>query len=449
MAPGDSDVPPDHHNCFDPIIRSSYDFWVSATIESPRTEAHDRRQSLIAGRVLVFVAIAMSALTLRVAVTAFTPLAARISDEVGFSSTVVGVFGMVPTAMFAVFGLITPMLGRRLGLERTVLLAMLLAGIGMLTRALVSDVWSLLILSGVALGGMGIGNVVIPPLVKRYFSDRLAVMSSVYIVMVQLGTVIPALIAVPVADSHGWRTSIGIWALLGFVAALPWIAIIADRRGRDRNDRTAVPQAAPTAGKVWHTSLGWAMAGMFGMTSLITYSMFTWVPKLLTDAGASSAFAGSMVGVFALVGLISAFAAPTLCARIANPFPIVIVCALCYVVGFLGLLIAPMSAPILWIVIVGLGPSTFPMSLTLINLRTRTQAGSSALSGFTQGLGYTVACLGPLLFGVLHDTSHGYTVPFGFLFIAVAIVLVASWHACKPRYLEDMWAARDTRETSA
>lgn len=409
----------------------------------------DRRRSLIAGRVLVFVAIAVSALVLRVAVTAFTPLAARVSDEIGFSSTVVGVFGMLPTAMFAASGLLTPAIGKRLGLERTALLAMLLAGTGMLTRSLVPDVYSLLVLSAVALAGMGIGNVVIPPLVKRYFSDRLAVMSSVYITMVQLGTVVPALIAVPVADSHGWRTSLGLWSIVGFAAALPWLWIIVDRRGRDLHDHTGVAQDdSHQRGRIWKTSLGWGMAGMFGMTSLITYSMFTWVPKLLTDAGASSAFAGSMVGIFALVGLISALGAPTLCARIANPFPVVVGCALCYLVGFAGLLTAPMAAPVLWIVIVGLGPSTFPMSLTLINMRTRTQVGSSALSGFTQGLGYTVACLGPLLFGVLHDASHGYGLPFAMLTVAVVVVLVASWHACKPRYLEDMWDAGESRETS-
>ena len=46
------------------------------------------------------------------------------------------------------------------------------------------------------------------------------------------------------------------------------------------------------------------------------------------------------------------------------------------------------------------------MALTLINLRTRTAAGSAALSGFTQGVGYAVACLGPLLFGMLHDADR-------------------------------------------
>ncbi len=171
-------------------------------------------QPLLAGRVLVFAAIAMSALVLRTAVTSFTPLADQISSELGFSSTVVGVFGMVPTAMFAVFGLLTPAIARRLGLEWTALLGMMMAGVGMLTRAMVSDTWSLLALSALALGGMGIGNVVIPPLVKRYFGDRLALMSSVYITGVQIGTILPATVAVPLADAFDWRISIGVWSLL-------------------------------------------------------------------------------------------------------------------------------------------------------------------------------------------------------------------------------------------
>ena len=108
-----------------------------------------------------------------------------------------------------------------------------------------------------------------------------------------------------------------------------------------------------------------------------------------------------------------------------------------------------MSAPVLWIVIVGLGPSTFPMALTLINLRTRTQVGSAALSGFTQGVGYTLACVGPVLFGVLHDMSGGYLLPFAMLMVAVLVVLISGWQACKPRMLEDAWQRRrDELETA-
>lgn len=402
------------------------------------------RVSLLRGRLLVFCAIAMSALVLRLAVTSFSPLASQISEEIGFSSTVVGVFGMVPTAMFAIFGLVTPMLGRRWGLERTALIAMLMAGAGMATRALMTDTWSLLLLSGVALGGMGIGNVVIPPLVKRYFSDRLALVSSVYIVGVQLGTIVPAFVAVPLADVFGWRVSIGVWALAGFAAALPWIWVLFRRRGADSGGTPLVEQHS--AGKVWRSPVGWGMAGMFGMTSLVTYSMFTWIPDILTDAGATPAFSGAMVGLFSLMGLVSAFGAPTLCARMENPFPVALACGACFLVAFAGLLIAPMSVPILWVVLLGLGPSTFPMALTLINLRSRTHLGSSALSGFTQGVGYTAACLGPLLFGVFHDLTSGWAASFGFMTVAVAILVTAAYQACKPRMVEDSWNAASNDE---
>ncbi|MGF7123964.1 MULTISPECIES: CynX/NimT family MFS transporter [unclassified Rhodococcus (in: high G+C Gram-positive bacteria)] len=404
-------------------------------------------QPLLAGRVLVFAAIAMSALTLRLAVTSFTPLASQISDDLGFSSTVVGVFGMVPTAMFAVFGLLTPAIARRLGLEWTALLAMMMAGVGMLTRAMVGDTWSLLALSALALGGMGIGNVVIPPLVKRYFSDRLALMSSIYITGVQIGTILPATVAVPLADAFDWRISLGVWSLLGFAAAAPWLMILARGRKKTSADTAAATTAATlpaehAPGRPWRSPVGWGMAGMFGMTSLITYSMFTWIPEILTEAGASESFGGSMVALFSLMGLIAAFGAPTVCARMRNPFPIVVGCAVCYAIGFTGLFLAPMSVPILWVIIIGLGPSTFPMSLTLINLRTRTHTGSAALSGFTQGIGYTVACIGPLLFGVLHESTGGWGAPFALLGVAVVVVLISAWAACKPRMLEDSWGGK-------
>ena len=120
-----------------------------------------------------------------------------------------------------------------------------------------------------------------------------------------------------------------------------------------------------------------------------------------------------------------------------NPFPIAVMVFVLNMIAFAGLLWAPMSAPLLWAVIAGLGPSTFPLGLTLINLRTRTPDGSAALSGFTQGLGYTLACLGPLLFGILRETTGGFAWPFAMLVASVVLMLLGAWQACRPRLLED------------
>lgn len=407
--------------------------------ESTSTQPAARRRALLEGRLLVFAAIVMSAFTLRVAVTAFSPLAERIGADIGYGTAVVGVFGMIPTAAFALSGVLAPLLVRPLGLERTALVAMLAAGTGMLIRATVSGTGALLVFSALALVGMGIGNVVIPPLVKRYFPDRVAVLSALYITMVQLGTVLPALVAVPLAEAQGWRISIGVWALVGFAAALPWFAVLRVRRGRDRADGTALPESGAARGRVWRSPVAWGMAVMFGMTSLSTYAIFAWLPAVLVDAGADAAFGGTMVALFALLGLVAALGSPVVIARFANPFPIVLGCAVCFWVAFAGLYFAPMAAPVLWVVILGLGPSTFPMALTLINLRTRTQEGSAALSGFAQGVGYAVACVGPLLFGVLHTATGGWAAGLGLLSVVAVVMLLGAWQACKPRMLEDSW----------
>ncbi|WP_051090919.1 CynX/NimT family MFS transporter [Smaragdicoccus niigatensis] len=382
------------------------------------------------GRALVFVAIIASALTLRTAVTSFTPLAHEIAHDIGFSTTVIGIFGMVPTAMFALAGVLTPALVRRFDLEATVLIAMILTAFGIAARTTVNDAGSMLALSAVALAGMGVGNVVIPPLVKRYFSDRVAILSSVYITMVQIGTVVPALVAVPVSEAYGWRFSIGMWSALAVAAALPWFFL----RGPG-----ALGDSAPSEPvRVGRNPLAWGMAAMFGMTSFATYAMFTWLPALFVEAGASEAFAATMLALFAFMGLVPALAAPTFAARIRNPFPVAVACAVASGIGYAGLLWAPMAAPILWVVILGLGPSTFPLALTLINLRTRTPQGSAALSGFAQGMGYLVACLGPVLFGLLHDATGGWNSSFAVLAVALIVMLAGAWQACKPRYLEDL-----------
>ncbi len=178
---------------------------------------------------------------------------------------------------------------------------------------------------------------------------------------------------------------------------------------------------------------------MFGMTSLMTYSMFTWLPRIVVEAGGTPAFGGVMVAVFSALGLLPSLVIPSMAVRMQNPFPLVLIGFFSFVIAFTGLLLAPMKAPLLWACLLGVGPSTFPLALTLINLRTRTPTGSAALSGFMQGVGYSFSCLGPFLVGWLHTVSNGWTLPFSFLFGCATLMLCASWVACKPRKLEDLW----------
>lgn len=413
------------------------------------------------GWLLALAGITLAAFNLRTAVTSITPLLDVVGREFGFGAAMAGVIGMLPAAAFAAFGAATPAIARRLGLERTVLLAMALAAAGLVLRSLAGGTGLLIGGSLVSLAGMGIGNVVLPPLVKRWFPGRVGALSVVYITALQAGTILAALLAVPLADAFGWRLSMASWTLAAVAAMLPWLVLLrrglaqapvlpsaAAEPGSDASSAAAddaIPAAGATAldstpvtrHRVWHTALGWGMALMFGMTSLATYAMFTWMPRIFTEAGASPAFGGAMVALYTGFSLLGGLVVPGLAVRMRNSFPMALGCALAQFAGFYGLWQAPMVAPWLWATLVGIGGCTFPLGLTLINLRTRTPDGSAALSGFTQGLGYTLACLGPLLFGILREASGGFAWPFAMLAASVVVMLLGAWQACRSRLLED------------
>lgn len=233
------------------------------------------------GRALVLAGILLSALNLRTAVTSLTPLLDPLSVQFGFGPTVIGMFGMLPTAAFAVSGVATPRIAHRLGLEQAALLSMALAAAGLLVRAFAGGVPGLALGCAVALAGMGMGNVVLPPLVKRYFPQRVGTVSALYLTLLQVGTIVPALAAVPLADAAGWRVSLGVWMLPATVAALAWVAVLwRERRQRDcvlaalhdgavRAGDAAPELAAAHAAKLrpWRSPLAWGLALMFGMTS--------------------------------------------------------------------------------------------------------------------------------------------------------------------------------------
>jgi hypothetical protein len=58
--------------------------------------------------------------------------------------------------------------------------------------------------------GIGIGNVVMPIVVKRYFPEQVGVMTGVYSMALILGASLAAAVSVPLAEAlAGWRVGLG------------------------------------------------------------------------------------------------------------------------------------------------------------------------------------------------------------------------------------------------
>ncbi len=390
------------------------------------------------GRLTVWagLAIALTALNLRTAVTGFTPLLETIGSQLDYGVALAGLLGTVPAASFGVFGFLAPTVTRKFGLERTAAVALTLTAFSLVLRAF-SPTPAVLVASTVlALAGIGAANVVIVPLVKAWFPDRLALWTSLYLILMQTGQFMAPLIAVPVAQATSWRFSIGVWALPATVVAVVWL-VLTRKFPSHRGSPAPTVAAAVTHFRIGRSPTVWGLVGLFAVLSMSNYSIITWVPAVLTDAGGSDALGGTMVALYSSWGVVAALVVPHVATRMANPFIVVVVCTVFLIAGYLGLLLSPLDGTLLWMCALGIGLSTFPLCMTLINRRTRTPQTASAVSGFVQGIGYALACAGPIGLGLLRQSTGSWTVPLLALAATVIPGLIAGWFACRPQFVED------------
>ncbi|WP_158614040.1 CynX/NimT family MFS transporter [Cellulomonas sp. PhB143] len=401
------------------------------------------------GRTVVLVGIVLVALNLRIAVTAVSPVLDTVRADIPMSEAQAGLLGTVPVLTFALFGALTPAVSRRLGMEVTVVVSLLVSSMGEVVRATTGSAGGFLAWSVLALAGMGMGNVLMPPLVKRYFPDRVGAVTAAYTITIAISTTVPPLFVVAMTDDWGWRPALASWAAVGLVAVVPWVVVVV----RSAAARSALaPVLEHTSehtpgldgrergtGRVRRSPLAWGLTAMFGANSLNTYFLFAWLPQILADAGLSESAAAQGLALYAVVGIPTSLAAPVLAARMRRPFWLVVLFVALMVVGYAGLAVAPETGTMVWVVAVGLGAATFPLGLALIGLRTRTSAGAVALSGFVQGFGYVVASAGPLLAGVLHGASGSWTTTYLVMGATLAVVLVGGAVGARDVRLEDQW----------
>jgi CP family cyanate transporter-like MFS transporter len=321
-------------------------------------------------------------------------------------------------------------------------LALALSTLGTLLRSASSSTEFLIGSSVLLFAGIGMANVLTIPLIKRWFPAKLGTLSSVYAVLLQVGQVVAPIVSVAVAGPLGWRWALAIWAAPLAVAAALW-AIPAITGGVSAGS-TATPSRldAVTRRRYWRTRPVHGLILLFSMTALHTYTIVTWLPNIAIDAGLGEGGGAALLAFFSVFGIAAGFVVPGLTLRMRNPFGVVVGCAALLACGYI--LLAIDATAFAWpaTAALGLGVSTFPLCLALVHRRSTTPEGGTFLSGAMQGIGYGVACIGPLCVGwVLTATGSWLPVYVG-LIATLAITVYGGVLACRPGSVEAEASAR-------
>ncbi|EDZ4824119.1 CynX/NimT family MFS transporter [Salmonella enterica] len=377
---------------------------------------------------LLIAGILMIATTLRVTFTGAAPLLETIRSDYGLSTAQTGLLTTLPLLAFALVSPLAAGIARRFGMERSLFAAMLLICAGIALRSLPS---AALLFAGTAIIGCGIalGNVLLPGLIKRDFSQHVARLTGAYSLTMGAAAALGSALVVPLAlHGFGWRGALLMLMLFPLLAFLIWLPQWRTTRSANLSSSRALHERG-----IWRSPLAWQVTLFLGLNSLIYYVISGWLPTILISHGYSEAQAGSLHGLLQLATAAPGLAIPLILHRFNDQRWIAALVSLLCAVGAAGLWFVPGQA-IIWTLLFGFGSgATMILGLTFIGLRASSAHQAAALSGMAQSVGYLLAACGPPVMGKLHDASGSWYLPLSGVTVLAIIMAIFGLYAGRDR----------------
>ncbi|EAA1888535.1 MFS transporter [Salmonella enterica subsp. enterica serovar Fluntern] len=377
---------------------------------------------------LLIAGILMIATTLRVTFTGAAPLLETIRSDYGLSTAQTGLLTTLPLLAFALVSPLAAGIARRFGMERSLFAAMLLICAGIALRSLPS---AALLFAGTAIIGCGIalGNVLLPGLIKRDFSQHVARLTGAYSLTMGAAAALGSALVVPLAlHGFGWRGALLMLMLFPLLAFLIWLPQWRTTRSANLSSSRALHERG-----IWRSPLAWQVTLFLGLNSLIYYVIIGWLPTILISHGYSEAQAGSLHGLLQLATAAPGLAIPLILHRFNDQRWIAALVSLLCTLGAAGLWFVPGQA-VIWTLLFGFGSgATMILGLTFIGLRASSAHQAAALSGMAQSVGYLLAACGPPVMGKLHDASGSWYLPLSGVTVLAIIMAIFGLYAGRDR----------------
>ncbi len=363
---------------------------------------------------LLLLGLVLVALNLRPALSSMAPVLGQVSAGLGLNASLAGLLTTLPVLCLGLFAPLAPVLARRFGSERVILGILASLALGIVVR---SNFGAIGVFLGSLVAGASIGiiGVLLPGIVKRDFPQHAGTLTGVYTMALCLGAAMAAGATVPLAQHFdgSWALGLGFWALPALLAMLVWLPQARQGHG--------LHKVAYRVRGLWRDPLAWQVTLYMGLQSSLAYIVFGWLPSILIGRGLSPTAAGLVLSGSVIVQLASSLSAPWLATRGKDQRLAIVLVMLTTLAGLFGCLYAPLAGLWGWAVLLGLGQGgTFALALTLIVLRSKDAHVAANLSSMAQGVGYTLASMGPFAVGLVHDLSGGWAA-VGWIFAVLGV----------------------------
>lgn len=363
-------------------------------------------------------------------VTSLAPLVPEITADLKLS---LADMGLVLGAWQFVYIFLAIPVGfalQRIGAGRMLILAVVVIAVSGICRSVATGHWSLL--AAVALFGLG-GPVVsagVPQTVAKWFSgSQRGLAMGIYITAPPVaGIVTYSLTQSFLLPALGdWRTVLQLWAVSSVIAGIIWLFIwLAGRRfAQPQTSQTEALRAyrLSDAADLFSHRNTWLLLGVGAGVFTIDHGLRNWLPEILRSGGLSAEQAGYLASIAVVGGVVGALVFPAL--AVAQRRRLVL--GAMFVMSAAGcILLQGWSYPLLVAGLMLTGTASGAMmTISILTLIEQDYVGPER-AGLAGGIFFSFAEIGgvsgPVMLGLLHDYTGGFTVSL-YVLTAMALAL--------------------------
>jgi CP family cyanate transporter-like MFS transporter len=379
---------------------------------------------------LAVAAIVLVAVDLRPGIVSIGPVLPLIRTSFGLSHGVAALLTSIPGVLMGLLALPAPWMARRIGRDRSILLAICLLCVSIATRAFAQSVGILLLTTAGVGAGIAVTGSLIGGFIKARFPEKAALMMGIYATSLSFGSTVAAAFTGVMAGAspQGWRRATGVWSVLGVSALLSWGLV----SNRERSLRTANSEPLTHEPLPLKNLSAWIIAVFFALNNFLFYSLLAWTATMYRERGYSSSRSGFILASFTL-GFMTGNPIFGALSRSRDRRRWLAVGSVLSCVGLSGLAFAPNFAPFLWAPLAAFGMGGgFTLGMTLPLDNTETVAETNAWNAFAMTVGYLVAAIGPITLGFMRDRTGSFQVPMKAL-VCVGFAMLALCPVLHPR----------------
>jgi MFS transporter, CP family, cyanate transporter len=229
-----------------------------------------------------------------------------------------------------------------------------------------------------------------------------------------------AVLTVPATQWLGgeWARGLAVWALPALLGLLLWL-FLPNRIETDNEAATGLP---------WRQPRAWLISAFFAIQAGLFYALATWAVARYHEAGLSLMHSNTLFSVSMLMGLPSSFLLPWLAQHFKNRYLWLLCCGLLSSISLAMITFQPTVLPELWAVTIGFGlGGSFALSLVLPLYEADSPLAVSRWTAMMLFTGYSLACMTPVLTGLVRDMSGSYQLPFMVLTALAVLMTLLAW----------------------